>query len=137
MRRAEDVLDELRTLLPYIESLAEERAQLKSSLLSSPKMSDMKTSGGIKKQVDDTYSEIMDLDKELATESRRATERKTEISLLINQLPNHEHRILLRMIYINHFDEWTIRDRLKIGRNRYFKLRRDALKEFEVLINTD
>ncbi|MCS4488406.1 DUF1492 domain-containing protein [Streptococcus sciuri] len=129
MSKAYTILNELKMLVPYIQSLEEERTQLLASLLTSPKLSTMKVTGGIKHKVDDTYMSILDIDEELA----EALERKRELTRLLKQLP-HEEGLVLRMAFINRYSEYEIRDRLRIGRNRYYRLKKGGIKRLDELL---
>ena len=114
MSKAYDILNELKMLTPYIQSLEDEREQLRASLLTSPKISDMKVVGGIKRNIDDSYISMLGIDEEL----EEALKRKRELTGLLKQLP-HEEGLVLRMAFINRYSEYEIRDRSRIGRNRY------------------
>lgn len=129
MSKAYDILNELKMLTPYIQSLEDEREQLRASLLTSPKISDMKTTGGIKRNVDDSYISMLGVDKEL----EEALKRKRELTGLLKQLP-HEEGLVLRMAFINRYSEYEIRDRLRIGRNRYYQLKKGGIKMLDEIL---
>lgn len=134
--KADIILNELRMIPKTINTLKEDAEALRESLLTSPQWSDMKTTGGTKRNNDDKYINIIDRTEYNQKEIARLINRREEIISYIMQIPDISERHVLLVTYArcNNYEEAM--DKLDIRfRNKYFKLLRKGKESLEIILN--
>ncbi|NQN86633.1 DUF1492 domain-containing protein [Streptococcus suis] len=135
MNKAKELLNELQNLDMDIQSRIDEINELEAGLLSSPKWSSEKVKGDKGRQVDDVYSHLMILKEAIEEDTKEVINRKLELGRVINKLKNPKDRSILRMTYITKRYPDDICDILNISRPTYYRMRKEALKELDKVLN--
>ncbi|HEL2093952.1 TPA: DUF1492 domain-containing protein, partial [Streptococcus suis] len=86
MNKAKAILKDLRNLDLYIASLIRRREKIEASLLSSPKWTADKVSGGAKKKQDDVYVELMATADDIEAKTVEAIKKQRELQSMIDGL---------------------------------------------------
>ena len=94
------MLNELRIIPKLVSELKQDLEATRTSLISSPKWSDMKVTGGIKRSQDDKYVDIIDTTSYHQQEIDNLFKRKDDILEIINSL-EVEQRLLIITSYCN------------------------------------
>lgn len=134
---AEYLLEELRLIPKIIKQLKLDIEATRSSLLTSPKWSDMKVSGGIRQSQTDKNVSIIDTSDYGLTEIDRLIKRREEIIGIIMRIPDTAQRHILLTTYLNceTFDEAI--DMLELNRNKYYTIKTKAVKNLNIILNRD
>lgn len=96
--KAGRLLKELHTIPKIIHELKLDIERTQASLLSSPKWSDMRVTGGVRQSQGDKNASIIDAKDYNLAEVNRLLKRKEEIHNILNQL-DPEFRLLLTRAY--------------------------------------
>lgn len=134
---AEYLLEELRLIPKIIKQLKLDIEATRSSLLTSPKWSDMKVSGGIRQSQTDKNVSIIDMSDYGTTEIDRLIKRREEIIGIVMRIPDTAQRHILLTTYLNceTFDEAI--DMLELNRNKYYTIKAKAVKNLNIILNRD
>ncbi|MGT2744855.1 DUF1492 domain-containing protein [Streptococcus phocae subsp. phocae] len=124
---AEKILKELQTIPKIINELKLDIERTQSSLLSSPKWSDMRVSGGVRKSQEDKNISIIDTSEYNRKEVERLIQRKEEIMSLIYNL-EVEQRLLLITAYCNCRYPTEAIEKLGWGKDKFYIIKRLAIK---------
>lgn len=138
--KAECLLEELRTIPKIIKSLEKDNEAMRNSVLSSPQWSDMKVQGGLKKSQEDKNIAVIDVTDFNNAEIERLVKRRKKIVEAVRSIPDMIQSHVLLVTYANceTFDEAMHVLELTGSRNKYFTIKRKALKSLEnILIHTD
>lgn len=133
MNKAKAILKDLRNLDLYIASLIRRREKIEASLLSSPKWSSDKVSGGIKRKQDDVYVELLTTAQDIERKTVEALKKQRELQNLIDGLDNSDSQTILSMVYVDKMTRWQVMDELNCSESTYFRLLRIATKELNDL----
>lgn len=133
--KADYILEELRLIPKTIKQLKLDIENTRSSLLTSPKWSDMKVSGGVRRTQTDKNVSIIDASDYGLAEIDRLVKRREEIIGVIMQIPDSAQRHVLLTTYLNcqTFDEAI--DKLELNRNKYYTIKAKAVKSLNVILN--
>lgn len=133
--KADYILEELRLIPKTIKQLKLDIENTRSSLLTSPKWSDMKVSGGVRCTQTDKNVSIIDASDYGLAEIDRLVKRREEIIGVIMQIPDSAQRHVLLTTYLNcqTFDEAI--DKLELNRNKYYTIKAKAVKSLNVILN--
>ena len=133
--KAEYLLEELRLIPKMIKQLKLDIENTRSSLLTSPQLSDMKVNGGVRRTQTDKNVSIIDASDYGLAEIDRLTKRREEIIGVIMQIPDSAQRYVLLTTYLNcqTFDEAI--DKLELNRNKYYTIKAKAVKSLNIILN--
>lgn len=133
--KADYILEELRLIPKTIKQLKLDIENTRSSLLTSPKWSDMKVSGGVRRTQTDKNVSIIDASDYGLEEIDRLVKRREEIIGVIMQIPDSAQRHVLLTTYLNcqTFDEAI--DKLELNRNKYYTIKAKAVKSLNIILN--
>ncbi len=134
---AEYLLEELRLIPKIIKQLKLDIEATRSSLLTSPKWSDMKVSGGIRQSQTDRNVSIIDTSDYGLAEIDRLIKRREEIIGIIMRIPDVAQRHVLLTTYLRceTFDEAI--DKLELNRNKYYTIKTKAVKNLNIILSRD
>ncbi|HEM4266412.1 TPA: DUF1492 domain-containing protein, partial [Streptococcus suis] len=125
------ILKDLRNLDLYIASLIRRREKIESSLLSSPKWTADKVSGGAKKKQDDVYVELMATADDIEKKTAEAIKKQRELQNIIDNLNDDTSKTILSLVYIDKMSMYDVMDEMRISDRTYYRLLRIARKELE------
>ncbi|HFI0448584.1 TPA: DUF1492 domain-containing protein [Streptococcus suis] len=131
MSRARAILKDLRNLDLYIASLIRRRDKIEASLLSSPKWTVDKVSGGAKKKQDDVYVELMATAEDIEKKTAEAIKKQRELQNIIDNLNDDTSKTILSLVYIDKMSMYDVMDEMRISDRTYYRLLRIARKELE------
>ncbi|CYU60928.1 DUF1492 domain-containing protein [Streptococcus suis] len=131
MNKAKAILKDLRNLDLYIASLIRRREKIESSLLSSPKWTADKVSGGAKKKQDDVYVELMVTADDIEKKTAEAIKKQRELQNIIDNLNDDTSKTILSLVYIDKMSMYDVMDEMRISDRTYYRLLRIARKELE------
>lgn len=137
MSRAKAILKDLRNLDLYIASLIRRREKIEASLLSSPKWTADKVSGGTKRKQDDVYVELMTTAEDIEAKTVEAIKKQRELQSMIDSLSNSDSQTVLSMVYIDKMTPWQVMDALNCSESTYFRLLRIATRELNDMTVND
>lgn len=137
MSKAKAILKDLRNLDLYIASLIKRREKIEASLLSSPKWTADKVSGGNKRKQDDVYVELMTTAEDIEQKTVEAIKKQRELQSMIDSLSNSDSQTLLSMVYIDKMTSWQVMDALNCSESTYFRLLRIATRELNDMTVND
>ncbi|HEL1371335.1 TPA: DUF1492 domain-containing protein [Streptococcus equi subsp. zooepidemicus] len=137
MSKAKAILKDLRNLDLYIASLIRRRDKIEASLLSSPKWTADKVSGGNKRRQDDVYVELIATAEDIEKKTAEAIRKQRELQNMIDSLENTDSQTILSMVYIDKMTRWQVIDELNCSESTYFRLLRVATKELNNLTVND
>lgn len=127
---AKEYLLNLKLINEDIQSRLHEREELYASLLSSPKLSDVKVQSSQQNHVENTYVKIIDISKQIDVEIDKLYQVKLEASRLIDKVANRRHKILLRERYLNNREWYEIAERMHISVSHVHTIHGQALQDF-------
>ncbi|HFI0959791.1 TPA: DUF1492 domain-containing protein [Streptococcus suis] len=131
MNKAKAILKDLRNLDLYIASLIRRREKIEASLLSSPKWTADKVSGGAKKKQDDVYVELMAIADDIEKKTAEAIKKQRELQNIIDNLNDDTSKTILSLVYIDKMSMYDVMDEMRISDRTYYRLLRIARKELE------
>ncbi|HHG6294025.1 TPA: DUF1492 domain-containing protein [Streptococcus suis] len=131
MNKAKAILKDLRNLDLYIASLIRRREKIEASLLSSPKWTADKISGGAKKKQDDVYVELMATADDIEKKTAEAIKKQRELQNIIDNLSDDTSKTILSLVYIDKMSMYDVMDEMRISDRTYYRLLRIARKELE------
>lgn len=131
MNKAKAILKDLRNLDLYIASLIRRREKIEASLLSSPKWTADKVSGGAKKKQDDVYVELMATADDIEKKTAEAIKKQRELQNIIDNLNDDTSKTILSLVYIDKMSMYGVMDEMRISDRTYYRLLRIARKELE------
>ncbi|PNS45097.1 DUF1492 domain-containing protein [Streptococcus suis] len=131
MDKAKAILKDLRNLDLYIASLIRRREKIEASLLSSPKWTADKVSGGAKKKRDDVYVELMATADDIEKKTAEAIKKQRELQNIIDNLNDDTSKTILSLVYIDKMSMYDVMDEMRISDRTYYRLLRIARKELE------
>lgn len=137
MSKAKAILKDLRNLDLYIASLIRRREKIETSLLSSPKWTADKVSGGNKRKQDDVYVELMITAEDIEAKTVEAIKKQRELQSMIDSLGNSNSQTVLSMVYIDKMTPWQVMDALNCSESTYFRLLRIATRELNDMTVND
>lgn len=131
MNKAKAILKDLRNLDLYIASLIRRREKIEASLLSSPKWTADKVSGGAKKKQDDVYVELMTTADDIEKKTAEAIKKQRELQNIIDNLNDDTSKTILSLVYIDKMSMYDVMDEMRISDRTYYRLLRIAREELE------
>lgn len=131
MNKAKAILKDLRNLDLYIASLIRRREKIEASLLSSPKWTADKVSGGAKKKQDDVYVELMATADDIEKKTAEAIKKRRDLQNIIDNLSDDTSKTILSLVYIDKMSMYDVMDEMRISDRTYYRLLRIARKELE------
>lgn len=134
MNKAEELLDELKSLDLDIQSRIDEISELEAGLLSSQKFQADKVSGGKARKIDDVYCQLIVMKEAIEQDTNKVINRKFELGMLINQIKQPQSRTLLRMLYINKASVYDVMERFDCSRTTLYAKRKEAIEELNTIL---
>ncbi|HFR3713355.1 TPA: DUF1492 domain-containing protein [Streptococcus suis] len=131
MSKAKAILKDLRNLDLYIASLIRRREKIEASLLSSPKWTADKVSGGAKKKQDEVYVELMATADDIEKKTAEAIKKQRELQNIIDNLNDDTSKTILSLVYIDKMSMYDVMGEMRISDRTYYRLLRIARKELE------
>lgn len=134
--KAQILLKELRVIPKLIAALKQDIEATRSSVLTSPKWSDMRVSGGVRTSQEDKNIAIVDVTDYNTKEIEKLIVRRAEIIQIINSMPDMVFRHILIVTYVNTETYDEAMEYLDIrNRNKYFMLKRKAEESLNLILN--
>lgn len=130
MNKAKAILKDLRNLDLYIASLIRRREKIEASLLSSPKWTADKISGGVKRKQDDVYVELLATADDIEKKTAEAIKKQRELQNIIDNTDDTS-KTILSLVYIDKMSMYDVMDEMRISDRTYYRLLRIARKELE------
>nr|WP_301183458.1 DUF1492 domain-containing protein [Streptococcus suis] len=121
----------MRNLDLYIASLIRRREKIEASLLSSPKWTADKVSGGAKMKQDDVYVELMATADDIERKTAEAIKKQRELQNIIDNLNDDTSKTILSLVYIDKMSMYDVMDEMRISDRTYYRLLSIARKELE------
>lgn len=134
--KANQFLEELKTIPYLIETLERDANLMSSSLVKSPQWSDMKVSGGVKQSQEDKNIKTLHMVSYYSDQIERLKKRKEEMAdIIIQNTGICESHVLLTTYLDCDGDYERARERLNIGnRNKYFRFIRKGKESLELIL---
>lgn len=133
--KANNFLEELKTIPHLIETLERDANLMSRSLVKSPQWSDMRVSGGVKQSQEDKNIKALDMISYYSDQIERLKKRKEEMADIIIQNTSicESHVLLTTYLHCRDYDEAM--ERLNIGnRNKYFRFIRKGKESLELIL---
>lgn len=127
------MLNELRIIPKLVSELKQDLEATRTSLISSPKWSDMKVTGGIKRSQDDKYVDIIDTTSYHQQEIDKLLKRKDDILEIVNSL-EVEQRLLIITSYCNCKYPSEAIGKLGWGRNKYYSMLNKSIESIDLML---
>ncbi|MBG9367879.1 DUF1492 domain-containing protein [Streptococcus sp. NLN64] len=132
---AQILLHELRSIPKLIAILKQDIEFTRSSVLTSPKWSDMKVSGGVRTSQESKNIAIVDITAYNTEEIKKLVARRAEIIQIIMTVPDIVLRYVLLATYVNTETCDEAMEYLDIrNRNKYFTLKREAEESLDMIL---
>lgn len=132
---AQILLHELRSIPKLIAILKQDIEFTRSSVLTSPKWSDMKVSGGVRTSQESKNIAIVDITAYNTEEIKKLVARREEIIQIIMTVPDIVLRYVLLATYVNTETCDEAMEYLDIrNRNKYFTLKREAEESLDMIL---
>ncbi|MHB9781415.1 DUF1492 domain-containing protein [Streptococcus sp. 10F2] len=132
---AQILLHELRSIPRLIIALKQDIEATRSSVLTSPKWSDMKVSGGVRTSQESKNIAIVDITAYNTEEIKKLVARREEIIQIIMSIPDMVLRHVLLATYVNTETCDEAMEYLDIrNRNKYFTLKRKAEESLDLIL---
>nr|WP_210766821.1 DUF1492 domain-containing protein [Streptococcus sp. NLN64] len=128
-------MHELRSIPKLIAILKQDIEFTRSSVLTSPKWSDMKVSGGVRTSQESKNIAIVDITAYNTEEIKKLVARRAEIIQIIMTVPDIVLRYVLLATYVNTETCDEAMEYLDIrNRNKYFTLKREAEESLDMIL---
>lgn len=132
---AQILLHELRSIPKLIAILKQDIEFTRSSVLTSPKWSDMKVSGGVRTSQESKNIAIVEITAYNTEEIKKLVARRAEIIQIIMTVPDIVLRYVLLATYANTETCDEAMEYLGIrNRNKYFTLKREAEESLDLIL---
>lgn len=132
---AQILLHELQSIPRLIIALKQDIEATRSSVLTSPKWSDMKVSGGVRISQESKNIAIVDITAYNTEEIKKLVARRAEIIQIIMTVPDIVLRYVLLATYVNTETCDEAMEYLDIrNRNKYFTLKREAEESLDLIL---
>lgn len=131
---AKELLDELKYIPKKIQLLKEDIEATRKSLIKSPTYSDIKVKGGTPYNQEDKLVSIIDLIDYNKSQIQLLLKRKEEIISILNTLDDIEFLVLFTQYCNDLTNEETMEKTGIRHRNKYFKLRKQAIHHLQLIL---
>lgn len=131
---AKELLNELKYIPKKIQLLKEDIEATRKSLIKSPTYSDIKVKGGKPYSQEDKLVSIIDLIDYNKSQIQLLLKRKEEIISILNKLEDIEFLVLFTQYCNDLTNEETMEKTGIRYRNKYFKLRKQAIHHLQLIL---
>lgn len=131
---AKELLNELKYIPKKIQLLKEDIEATRKSLIKSPTYSDIKVKGGKQFSQEDKLVSIIDLIDYNKSQIQLLLKRKEEIISILNKLDDIEFLVLFTQYCNDLTNEETMEKTGIRYRNKYFKLRKQAIYHLQLIL---
>lgn len=131
---AKELLNELKYIPKKIQLLKEDIETTRKSLIKSPTYSDIKVKGGKPYSQEDKLVSIIDLIDYNKSQIQLLLKRKEEIISILNTLEDIEFLVLFTQYCNDLTNEETMEKTGIRYRNKYFKLRKQAIHHLQLIL---
>lgn len=131
---AKELLNELKYIPKKIQLLKEDIEATRKSLIKSPTYSDIKVKGGTPYSQEDKLVSIIDLTDYNKSQIQLLLKRKEEIISILDKLDDLEFLILFTQYCNDLTNEETMEKTCIRYRNKYFKLRKQAIHNLQLIL---
>lgn len=131
---AKELLNELKYIPKKIQLLKEDIEATRKSLIKSPTYSDIKVKGGKPYSQEDKLVSIIDLIDYNKSQIQLLLKRKEEIISILNKLDDIEFLVLFTQYCNDLTNEETMEKTGIRYRNKYFKLRKQAIQHLQLIL---
>lgn len=131
---AKELLNELKYIPKKIQLLKEDIEVTRKSLIKSPTYSDIKVKGGKPYSQEDKLVSIIDLIDYNKSQIQLLLKRKEEIISILNKLEDIEFLVLFTQYCNDLTNEETMEKTGIRYRNKYFKLRKQAIHHLQLIL---
>lgn len=131
---AKELLNELKYIPKKIQLLKEDIEATRKSLIKSPTYSDIKVKGGKPYSQEDKLVSIIDLIDYNKSQIQLLLKRKEEIISILNKLEDIEFLVLFTQYCYDLTNEETMEKTGIRYRNKYFKLRKQAIHHLQLIL---
>lgn len=131
---AKELLNELKYIPKKIQLLKEDIKATRKSLIKSPTYSDIKVKGGKPFSQEDKLVSIIDLTDYNKSQIQLLLKRKEEIISILNKLDDIEFLVLFTQYCNDLTNEETMEKTGIRYRNKYFKLRKQAIHHLQLIL---
>lgn len=134
---AKELLNELKYIPKKIQLLKEDIEATRKSLIKSPTYSDIKVKGGKPYSQEDKLVSIIDLIDYNKSQIQLLLKRKEEIISILNKLEDIEFLVLFTQYCNDLTNEETMEKTGIRYRNKYFKLRKQAIHHLQLILERE
>lgn len=134
---AKELLNELKYIPKKIQLLKEDTEATRKSLIKSPTYSDIKVKGGKPYSQEDKLVSIIDLIDYNKSQIQLLLKRKEEIISTLNKLEDIEFLVLFTQYCNDLTNEETMEKTGIRYRNKYFKLRKQAIHHLQLILERE
>lgn len=134
---AKELLNELKYIPKKIQLLKEDIEATRKSLIKSPTYSDIKVKGGKPFSQEDKLVSIIDLIDYNKSQIQLLLKRKEEIISILNNLEDIEFLVLFTQYCNDLTNEETMEKTGIRYRNKYFKLRKQAIHHLQLILERE
>lgn len=134
---ARALLNELKYIPKKIQLLKEDIEATRKSLIKSPTYSDTKVNGGTPYSQEDKLVSIIDLIDYNKSQIQLLLKRKEEIIIILNKLDDIEFLVLFTQYCNDLTNEETMEKTGIRYRNKYFKLRKQAIHHLQLILERE
>lgn len=131
---AKELLNELKYIPKKIQLLKEDIEATRKSLIKSPTYSDIKVKGGKPYSQEDKLVSIIDLIDYNKSQIQLLLKRKEEIISILSKLDDIEFLVLFTQYCNDLTNEETMEKTGIRYRNKYFKLRKQAIHHLQLIL---
>ena len=132
VEEAEYKLEAVQRLMDKIQHKEELKEQLKSSLMGGAIRYDKDpVQGGIASdKLSDIMSEVVDMEKDIAAMISRMQKIRARELKKIDKLPDQNERIVLKRMYLDLEDIWTVKEHLGFHVHSVYRIRKRGLLNY-------
>lgn len=134
---AKELLNELKYIPKKIQLLKEDIEATRKSLIKSPTYSDIKVKGGKPYSQEDKLVSIIDTTDYNKSQIQLLLKRKEEIISILNKLDDIEFLVLFTQYCNDLTNEETMEKTGIRYRNKYFKLRKQAIHHLQLILERE
>lgn len=134
---AKELLNELKYIPKKIQLLKEDIEATRKSLIKSPTYSDIKVKGGKPFSQEDKLVSIIDLTDYNKRQIQLLLKRKEEIISILSKLDDIEFLVLFTQYCNDLTNEETMEKTGIRYRNKYFKLRKQAIHHLQLILERE
>lgn len=126
-------LKQIRLIDKEINQMLNELERIRCSLMSSPQLKQVSVQESKVGLKDDVYIKMIEYNDKINQKVDELIDTKKKVFDIIEQIKDHEQRLILKMRYVD-CEKWEdIEQELHVSKNTMHRIHRKALKEFNSL----